>query len=328
MNPGMLKSQRVTTGNQQLQDQRRIVRGRKFLPRTGAFLILLSGLLGSCISASAGRMRPSEVLVESQWEAGVEVRVTGSEQNHFGSMAYNVPVEAFDQALKTAIDTHRVFLRGPLDEPKYRLEVHIPPVRPATAAGLDIKYKVNTRWTLTNIGTNEVFLEDTITGTHTATVGDAIAGGNRMILASTGAGMDAIRRGLKELSELPLRNDGTTGKLDVEHFANRILKVGESHLSAQTSLQEAQLESTERAMKLAEKFRCDPDVEYVFSGTSASPSQLESRRSALLVVNDSLSDLVGRISGEHTRLEQTSFEGDPTQLLSLASTLSEHMKDS
>lgn len=132
----------------------------------GILLVLVTG----CAQAPKGRdIAPTSLTAESRHEDAVEVHVRG------GGKDWRLSAEALHEAIVTGIQQSRVFADISSDgSARYRLDVVIGSVR-QPPVGWNFTVDVQTIWNLSIAETGETVWQETITGTDTATPGDAVA---------------------------------------------------------------------------------------------------------------------------------------------------------
>ncbi len=170
---------------------------------TLAALALSAVLITGCAtSAQRTAMVPTTVTVQNRHTASVVVRVTRTRKGDFGEIT--ISPDDFQSALCEALAKAVVFNSVNKSDPaEYLLEVDIiradqPPF------GLNMKASLSAEWKLTRLSDHHVVLRDVVTGSHTATMGDAFVGAVRVRLATEGAVRETIKEGIERLSRLDL----------------------------------------------------------------------------------------------------------------------------
>jgi hypothetical protein len=161
-------------------------------------LLLLSG----CASPMQSKaLIPVGFKVPRQYSASVIVHVEGgAKKSEGGNLEISVPL--FREALAAAIIECQTFSSVREQPPAdYHLSVSL--VRTKNKA-FTSNETLSARWQLTRLSDNSVRLNEFVTTSGKATLGDAVVGATRMRIALERAGQENIKQGLTKLSELNL----------------------------------------------------------------------------------------------------------------------------
>lgn len=112
--------------------------------------------------------------------------------------------QAFISALRNTLELQQ--LLNP--NGRYQLDVFITNLK-QPLVGLDMTATLTVEYSILDKENNTVVFNETISASHTATVGDAFVGTKRLQLATEGAGRNNIAAFLEELAIQSLRRSGT-----------------------------------------------------------------------------------------------------------------------
>jgi hypothetical protein len=165
--------------------------------------VLLVLLAGCSVAARPAAMVPDTVAAARPAGArpSVALDVTGTEGDEIVN-ATLIRTRDFQQALGDALVRSGLFTIATNGTPDYRLRVEAKASAPA--AGFNMTARVGGGWKLQDARTGRVLMDDFLTGSHRATVGDAFVGTTRVRLALEGAARDFIRQGLERLGRVEL----------------------------------------------------------------------------------------------------------------------------
>jgi hypothetical protein len=105
--------------------------------------------------------------------------------------------EAFSGAVRNSLESQGLYS----DSGKYRLKVEMLKVD-QPLFGIDLKVTTHVQYTLTNVESGKVVIDETVITPHTAGFGDAMAAVKRLRLANEGSAQKNIEGLLNLLSEL------------------------------------------------------------------------------------------------------------------------------
>lgn len=169
------------------------------------FAVVTAGsMLGGCATptTSAG-MTPTAIKTTTKHAKTVSVAVAGGQEtDSMGKSQVSNSVMA--QAITDAINTSKTFsgvVQGKSGD--YMLSVNIVNVD-QPSFGTSFTVKLEAGWTLQRVDTGAVVWQESLKSEHTATMGDAFVGTERLRLATEGAARNNIALGLEKLSALKL----------------------------------------------------------------------------------------------------------------------------
>lgn len=167
----------------------------------GFLIILLVGNVTGCsIAPSASEMIPDNLSFVKHYPYTVSLDIKGDEGDwSAGTLISSVDLEA---AIETSITQSGVFskvIQG--SGADYRLTVEADATTPV--AGFDMTVTVGGTWRLIKVSTNKVIMDEFVTTSHTATIGDAFIGMMRLKLAVAGAAKKFVAEGMRRLSSVP-----------------------------------------------------------------------------------------------------------------------------
>ncbi|WP_028864032.1 hypothetical protein [Psychromonas aquimarina] len=113
--------------------------------------------------------------------------------------------EAFSGAIKQSLLKQGLFS----DDGKYSLAVKMVEID-QPSFGFDMTVTTKVQYTLTETLSGVVVLDEAVVAPHTATVGDAFSGVERLRLANEGSGKKNIELLLEKLAELKIENNQIT----------------------------------------------------------------------------------------------------------------------
>jgi hypothetical protein len=165
-----------------------------------SFIVVLSG----CASPATHQgMIPATFETVARHPHSVSVYVTGGQETN-SMWISQISDSAFSQALvesitKSQVFTHVIEGRGG----DYLLTVLLASMdQPSFGGSLTVRMEAG--WTLKNAATGAVVWQESVHSSHTATMGDAFIGAERLRLATEGAARNNIRLGLGKISGLKL----------------------------------------------------------------------------------------------------------------------------
>ena len=161
-------------------------------------LPLLLVLLPSC-AARMAELVPQDLVLERHHAASVRVNV---KRDVPPANSTDISAQMFSEAVQESLRKTQLFASialGP--EADYTLLVDILNVS-MPGAGLDMTSTFLARWQVTRAGAEKPVFEEFLETSHTATTGDAFAGGNRARMAIEQAARENIAEGLRRISAL------------------------------------------------------------------------------------------------------------------------------
>ena len=163
----------------------------------GFAICLLVVLAGCSTGVSSVRMIPEDVVVTNRHPYSVMVITSGGQESMLGPDLSN---EDFQSAVVGSLKKYNIFKSVVTDGiSDLRLEVVLQKVD-KPSFGLDMTASIATKWTFSNVGGDKIETSDIITNTYTATVGDALIGQKRILMAIEGAARSNIRDALMKTS--------------------------------------------------------------------------------------------------------------------------------
>lgn len=174
--------------------------GRTSLFAVFGFVVLMSGC---ATPATYQGMIPVTFETAAKHPHSVGVNVSGGQETN-PMWKSQVSDSTFKQALVEAITKSQVFsqvIEGKGGD--YLLTVMLVSMQqPSFGASFTVKMEAG--WSLTRAGTGAVVWQESVQSAHTATVGDAFVGTERLRLATEGAARNNIKQGLSKISGLKL----------------------------------------------------------------------------------------------------------------------------
>jgi hypothetical protein len=169
---------------------------------TISVLAVASSMLAGCASPSTSQgMTPASFQTTNKHAQSVTLTVSGGKET--GSMGKSqISDVAFAQAITDAITSSKTFskvIQG--NGGDNLLTVTIFNIdQPSFGAAFTVKMEAG--WTLKRADTGAVIWQESIKSEHTATMGDAFVGVERLRLANEGAAKENIAQGLSKISAL------------------------------------------------------------------------------------------------------------------------------
>lgn len=164
-------------------------------------LILFSGCTAT--PAQKEKMIVTGLSTRTTHDAALRVKVFGGQKS--SDYISTITTDAFAQALIETIDRARMFKTvSASGDSSYSLEVIIEKIDQPTY-GYDFTVRMDTIWRLYD-GQSKQIAEEYITGIGQATTQDAFVGATRLQFANEAAGQDTIRRGLRWLDRVEIKN--------------------------------------------------------------------------------------------------------------------------
>lgn len=166
-------------------------------------VVAVSGLSGCASPADRAAMVPTGIRIAQKHDSAITVHAGGgSETGAMGSS--NIADADLKAAIEDAIKQTGVFkqiVQGKSAD--YELTVNIVQLdKPVFGASFTVNLEAG--WTLVKISDRSVALRKSVTSSHTATMGDALAGVTRLRLAVEGAVRKNIEQGILEISQAKL----------------------------------------------------------------------------------------------------------------------------
>lgn len=179
------------------------VTGLNRIVKISLLLVLSAWLLGCASPAVKEAFVVQQVSMENRHPHSVSV-ITGGGGDREDSSYSEITNQDLADAIKESIGNTGLFssvVQG--DGADYKLSVTLVNMS-KPMFGVDFKIDMEMAWSLVNAKTGEVAMRESITSSHTATMGDAFVGVTRFRLAVEGATKDNISQGMKKISGLSL----------------------------------------------------------------------------------------------------------------------------
>jgi hypothetical protein len=173
--------------------------------RNGSALLLvvaLTLLAGCAAAAKPDAMVPERITPSHKSGADVSIAVSGGK--HTSSMgASQISNDAFTKALADSIEQSGLFAKVSAAGARYKLAAFIGKVdQPMLGFSMTVKMEVS--YTLTDTQSATTVWTKNIASEHTAKVGEAFAGVERLRLADEGAAKDNIHQAIDAIAALNL----------------------------------------------------------------------------------------------------------------------------
>lgn len=177
---------------------------RTTLASLTAFTLVLTTLLTGCASPTTREgMTPGDLVAAKKHPHTVSVAVTGGQETN-PLWKTQVSDTEFAEALSAAITRSKVFsavVQG--KGGKYQLDVVLVSMT-QPSFGTSFTVSMEAGWSLRRSDSGAAVWQASVKSKHTATVGDAFVGVERLRLATEGAAKNNIKQGLEQISALNL----------------------------------------------------------------------------------------------------------------------------